>query len=166
MDDRWFAGTPFQLMYVPKNSFPPDLCTHLSVTDSIHYPVRPKIVITELRIMNFCSIYWSLIHTSKFWISILILKVQRITMSFKSWFGALEEARGSWLGFAIFILIWIWSLVFDTPLIQILEIYVDLKGAKNTHILKVLIWRFWGHWGFLTGFWHHDIDLDRVTGLW
>ena len=40
--------------------------------------------------------HWSLIHLwSKFWLSILILKVQRTSMSFKSWFGALEDAVGS-----------------------------------------------------------------------
>ena len=46
---------------------------------------------------------------SEFWLSILILKVQRTSMSFKSWFGALEDAGGSWLGFGILILIWIGS---------------------------------------------------------
>ena len=46
----------------------------------------------------------------------LILKVQRTSMSFKSSFRALEDAGGSRLEFGILILIWIWSLVFDTPL--------------------------------------------------
>ena len=52
------------------------------------------------------SWYWfgyghlSLVHPySEFWLSILILKVQRTSMSFKSWSGALEDAGGSWLGF-------------------------------------------------------------------
>ena len=64
--------------------------------------------------------HWSLIHPwSKFWLSIRILKVQRTSMSFKSSLGALENAGGSWLGFGILILIWIWSLVFDKPMIQI-----------------------------------------------
>ena len=69
------------------------------------------------------SIYWfgygqfSFIKPwSKFWLSILILKVQRISISFKSWFGALENFEGSLLGFCILILIWICSLVFGTPL--------------------------------------------------
>ena len=54
--------------------------------------------------------HWCLIYPwSKFWLSILILKVQRTSMSFKSSFGALEDAGGSWLGFGILILIWIWS---------------------------------------------------------
>ena len=62
--------------------------------------------------------HWSLIHPwSEFWLSILILKVQRTSMSFKSLFGALEDAGGSWLGFGSFIKIWKLSLVFDTPMI-------------------------------------------------
>ena len=59
---------------------------------------------------------WSLIHLCfKFCISILVLQVQRTSMSFKSWFGA----EGSWLGFGIFILNLLWSLVFDTPMFRI-----------------------------------------------
>ena len=39
---------------------------------------------------------WSLIYLcSKFCLYILILKVQRTSMSFKSYFGALEDAGGS-----------------------------------------------------------------------
>ena len=80
--------------------------------------------------------HWSLIHPySKFWLSILILKVQRTSMSFKSWFGALEDAGGFWLGFGILILIWIWSLVFDTQIFKILALYLDFEGAKNIHVL-------------------------------
>ena len=63
--------------------------------------------------------HWSLIYPwYKFGLSILILKVQRTSMSFKSWFGALEDAGGSWLGFGILILIWLWSLVFGSPMSQ------------------------------------------------
>ena len=54
-------------------------------------------------------------------------------MPFKSWFGALEDAGGSWLGFRILILIGIWSLVFDTPMIRIVALYLDSEGAKNIH---------------------------------
>ena len=80
--------------------------------------------------------HWSWTHPwSKFWLSILILKVQRTSMSFNSSFGALEDAGGSWLGFGILILIWIWSLVFDTPTIWILALYFDFEGAKNIHVL-------------------------------
>ena len=91
---------------------------------------------------GFASLYWFwyghwslVIPYSKFWLSILILKVQRTLMSFKSWFGGLEDAGGSWLGFCILILIWIWSQVFDTPMIRILALYLDFEGAKNIHVL-------------------------------
>ena len=46
-------------------------------------------------------------------------------------FGAFEVAEGSWLGFGIMILIWIWSLVFYATMIKILACFVDLK-VQNT----------------------------------
>ena len=55
---------------------------------------------------------------------------------------------------------------FDTTMTQILALYLDFKGAKNVHVLQVLISGFGGRWRFLTGVWHPDIDLDTVTGLW
>ena len=55
--------------------------------------------------------HWFLVHLwSEFWLSFLILKVQRKSIYFKSWFGALEDTGGAWLGFGILILIWIWSI--------------------------------------------------------
>ena len=78
-------------------------------------------------------------------------------MSFKSSFGALEDAGGSCPGFGIFILIWIWSLVFDIPLIQILVLYLDFEGVKNIIVLQVLISGFEGCQRFLTGVWHLDL---------
>ena len=86
-------------------------------------------------------------------------------MSLKSSFGALEDAGSSRLVFVILTWIWIWSLVFDKPMIQILAIYLEFEGAKNIHVLQVLIWGFGGCWRFLTGVWHLDLDLDIVTGL-
>ena len=71
-------------------------------------------------------------------------------MSFKSSFGALEDARGSLLGFSILILILILLLVFGTPIIQILALYFAFERAKNIHVLLVLILDFGGHWRFLT----------------
>ena len=53
-------------------------------------------------------------------------------------FKDLEDARGSWLESGILILIWIWSLVFDTTMIQILALYLDFEGAKN--IQESIIW--------------------------
>ena len=86
--------------------------------------------------------------------------------SFRSWFGVLEDAGGFWLGFGILILIWMWSVVFDTSMIQIPALYLDFEGAKNIHFLWVLIWGFGGCWRFLTGVWHLDLDLNIVTGHW
>ena len=57
-------------------------------------------------------------------------------MSFKSLFGALEDAAGFWLGFGILILILIWLLVFDITMIQILALYLDFEGAKNIMSFK------------------------------
>ena len=69
------------------------------------------------------------------------------------------------MGFHILILIWIWSLVFDIPMILIFVFYIDFDGAKNINVLEVLIWGFVGCWGFLTGVWHLNLDLDMVTCL-
>ena len=57
-------------------------------------------------------------------------------------------------------------MVFDIPMFWSLALLIDFKGAKNIHVLQVLIWGFGGHWRFMTGVWHPDIDLDMVTGLW
>ena len=72
---------------------------------------------------------------SKFALSILILKVQITFMAVKSSFGALEDAWSSWLRFGVFILICIWSLVFDTHMFQMLALYLDFEGANNMHVL-------------------------------
>ena len=110
--------------------------------------------------------HWSLICLwPKFWLSIMILKVQRTSMSFKSWFGALEVVGGSSLGFGILKLIWIWSLVFGTSIRQILALCLDFEDAKNIHVLQVLILGFRGHWRFLTRVRHLELDLDMVNCL-
>ena len=87
-------------------------------------------------------------------------------MSLKASFGALKEANGSWLGFGILILIWICSLVFDTTMIWILALYLDVGGAKNIHVLWTPIWGFKGCWRFMNQVWHLDLNLDMFTGLW
>ena len=103
--------------------------------------------------------HWSLIYSwSKFWFSILILKGQRTSISYKSSFGALE--------FVILMLILIWSMFLDSPMIWILVLYLDFEVAKNINILWVLGWGFGGGWRWLTGVWHLDLDLDMVTGVW
>ena len=111
--------------------------------------------------------HWFFIYLySEFWLSLLIWKVLRTYMSFKPWFGALVAAGGSRLGFHILTLIWIWSLVFDTPIFQIFTLTLDFKSAKSIHVLQVRILGFGGHWMFLTEFWNIDHDLDMVPGLW
>ena len=50
-------------------------------------------------------------------------------------------------------------------MIQILALYLDFEGAKNIHVLQVLIWGFGGCWRFLTGVYHLEIDLDMVIFL-
>ena len=66
----------------------------------------------------------------------------------------------------ILIVIWIWSLAFHTPIFYILALYLYFEGAKNIHVLQVLIWGFGGRWGFLLAVWYLDLDLDMVTGLY
>ena len=44
-------------------------------------------------------------------------------------------------------------MVFDPPMVQIFALYLDFEGAKNIHVLKVLIWGFGGCWMFLTVVW-------------
>ena len=102
----------------------------------------------------------SLVHTcAKSGLSFWILNVQVLLLAF-------ENAGGSWLGFDIFVLIWVWPLICDTPLFQILCLYFHSKGAKSIHVLNILIWDFGGCWRFLIGVWYLDHDLGMATGLW
>ena len=57
-------------------------------------------------------------------------------MSFKYSFGTLEDAGGSCPGFCILILIWIWSLVFDTPMLQISGLYLEFEGEGRSMSFK------------------------------
>merc|ERR1711954_362647 len=65
----------------------------------------------------------------------------------------------------VFVCVWIWSLVFDTPMSQILALCLDFEIAKNIYVLLVLIWAFGGCWRFLTFVWNIDLDLDMAPGL-
>ena len=58
------------------------------------------------------------------------------------------------------------STVFDISMIGILALYLDLEGARNIHVLKVLIRGIGGCLRFLTGVQHLDPELDMVTCLW
>ena len=63
-------------------------------------------------------------------------------------------------------MIWIWSQVFDIPMIQIFVFYLDFEDAKNIHVLYVPIWGFGGCWRLLTEILHLDLGLEMVSGLW
>ena len=58
---------------------------------------------SAFKLNHYSVLFYSEKIRSKFWLSILILKVQRTSISFKSSFGALDDAEGSWLGFDILI---------------------------------------------------------------
>ena len=88
--------------------------------------------------------------------------MQQTSLSFHFWFGILEDAGGSWWWFAILILIWIWLLVFDTYMIQILAYYLAFKGSNNIHVHWVLIWGYSGGWRVLTGVWHLDLEFNML----
>ena len=45
-------------------------------------------------------------------------------------------------------------------------LFSDFEGAKNIHVVYVLMWVFGGRWVCLTGVWHLDLDLDMVTSLY
>ena len=94
------------------------------------------------------------------------MKVQRTLMSFKCLFWALEEAGGSGLLFGIYISIWIWSLVFDTPMLQIVDVYLDFEDVQNIHVLWVLTLGLQGCWRFQTGVMDLYFNLYLLTGLW
>ena len=77
----------------------------------------------------------SLLHPCLyFWLSILILNVQRTSISINFLFWDLEDTGGSWLGFGIFVLILIWLLVFVTPIFSILALCQGFKVAKNIYV--------------------------------
>ena len=71
-----------------------------------------------------------------FWLFTLILKVQKTSLSLKSWLGALDDTGGSWLRFGILILIWILSLVFNTPVIKMFALYLHLKVQRTSISIK------------------------------
>ena len=63
-------------------------------------------------------------------------------------------------------MVWIWSMVFDTTLIQTLALYLDFEGAKNILVFFSLDQSFGGCWIFLIGVWYLHLDLNMFTGIW
>ena len=102
---------------------------------------------------------------SKFWLSILVLKVERTFMSFKSSSWAFEDAGGSWLGFGILIMIWIWSLVLHKPVIQILYLLSWLWQCRE-HPCPSPNLGLGGCWRFLNQVLLLHNYLDIFIGLW
>ena len=104
-----------------------------------------------------------------FWVLALYLDFEDIktTISFKSWYGPLEDTGCSWLGFWILILIWIWSLVLDTTMFWVLALYLHFEDIKTSISFKllyqsledtggswlkfgILSWFGYGHWSLVT----------------
>ena len=107
--------------------------------------------------------HWSLIYPySKFWLSIFILKVQITSMSSKFWFGTLEDVGGSWLWLGILILIYIWSLVFDKPILELWLSILILKGREHPCPLSPQfgLWRTLEvpDWGLVSWYWFEYIQ--------
>ena len=70
-------------------------------------------------------------------------------------------------GFGILILIGIWWLVFYISKIRFLALYIDFEGAKNIHVLQVLIRCFGGCWRILIGVCNLDLwmIMDFLVSL-
>ena len=82
--------------------------------------------------LNFCSLSW-------------FQRCKDHLCPFKTWFGALEDAGGSWLGLCILILIRIWSLVFDKgTLIHDFGCFILKSGSPNSKYWRMLEVPDWG----------------------
>ena len=96
--------------------------------------------------------HWSLINPwYEVWLYTFILKVQRTTISIKSWFWAMVGAGGIWLEFGILILIFLWSLVFYTPMIWIWISILILKVQRTSKSFNSWLGALVGAWEFLKG---------------
>ena len=75
-------------------------------------------------------------------------------------FESLEDTGGFKLQFGISVLVWIWLLIFDTPMFSILI----LKVPRTCMFFKsrLGLWRMPEdpNWGWLL-----DLDSDMVTGI-
>ena len=132
----------------------------------------------EFGLLILISIWLQVFDIPIFWIldPHLILKVQRKSMSFKSWFGASVGARCFWLGFSILISIWRWSLVFDTPRFLILALYLDFEVPRTSISFNSRFWALkdaggsWLGFGILISNWIwslvSDLALAFGFGFW
>ena len=100
---------------------------------------------------------------SKFWSTSWFWRCKEHPCTLSHHLGLWRTLEVPDLGLASWSCFWIWSMVFDAPMIWILDLYLQFEGAKN---IQVIIWGFGGHWRLLTGVWHLNVDLGMVTGLW
>ena len=102
--------------------------------------------------------HWPLIPlSSNSFLSTLNLKVQRTSMSLKSWFEAFNDAGGSWLVLDILILSWIWSLFFSAPMFWIWALSVFWRCKEHPCPLSpdMGLWRTLEvpDWGLASWYW-------------
>ena len=62
---------------------------HIKIDRHVHMRAKEKVCLGDISLLN------PLIQCSQFWLSILFLKVQGTSMSFKFLFGAFEDTGGS-----------------------------------------------------------------------
>ena len=128
-----------------------------------------------LKVPDWCLAYgsWfeyghqSLIHLwFKFWFSILILKVQRHPCPLNPDLGLWRtlEAPDCDLVFCSWYVYGYWYLM--PPSSKFWLSFFILKVQRTSISLKGFILGFGGHWRFLTGVWHLNLNLDMVTCLW
>ena len=94
----------------------------------------------------------------------LILKVQRTSIPFKTYLELWRTLEACDI-FGILISIWIWLLVFDTPMFQSLALYW-FSRCKECLCPLSPDFGFWEHQKFLAGVWYLDCHLDMDTALW
>ena len=51
-----------------------------------------------------------------------------------------EKAAGSWIVLGMWVIVLVFSLIWDRFLVKILEFTIEFKGAKNLDDLQVFIW--------------------------
>ena len=80
--------------------------------------------------------HWSLIYQcSKFWIFIFIWRRKEHPWPFSPDLGLWMMLKVPDWGLIFWSSIWIWSLVFGTPIIWILALHLDFESAMNIHVL-------------------------------
>ena len=78
-------------------------------------------------------------------------------------FGALEDVGGTWLEFGILILIWVSLFESNEYFLQILDLYVEFKSAKNPHFLITFNEGCGRHWRLLIGILDLQLDFNHIS---